>query len=153
MDPKELQQMVKAFTIPPDNDDSGLNAALQSILNDHRSVFPELANLWETDYSTLYDAAKKYAYRPLESIHHSNFSTNASDIIDPRSYYYLHSFINENKDYPLAFFSTWLMNQNDEVGDILSMPFHTNNVDLTVNANSLFGLNHVLLAEGQIEKA
>lgn len=45
------------------------------------------------------------------------------------------------------------MNQNDEVGDILSMPFHTNNVDLTVNANSLFGLNHVLLAEGQIEKA
>lgn len=70
MDPKELQQMVKAFTIPPDNDDSGLNAALQSILNDHRSVFPELADLWETDFSTLYDAAKKYAYRPLESIHH-----------------------------------------------------------------------------------
>jgi len=45
------------------------------------------------------------------------------------------------------------MNQNDEVGDILSMPFHTNNVDLTVNANSLFGLNHVLLAEGKIDEA
>ena len=62
--------MVKAFTIPPDNDDSGLNAALQSILKEHKNEFPELADLWETNYSTLYNSAKKYAYRPLEAVHH-----------------------------------------------------------------------------------
>ena len=41
-------------------------------------------------------------------------------------------------------FPTWLLNLENEVKKLLEMPFHTNNVDLTVNANSLFGLNKLL---------
>ncbi len=45
----------------------------------------------------------------------------------------------------LKLITTWITNYEDEVLDIYAMPMLVNNVDLTVNANSMFGLNNVLL--------
>ncbi|KAL4426332.1 hypothetical protein ABPG74_011484 [Tetrahymena malaccensis] len=145
--PSELKQMVSSFVIPPDNDDSGINIALGSFLRSHKEKFPSLYSKWESqnnDYEGFYSIVKKYAYRPLSQQFQSNFSTNASDIIDPRTYFYLHQFIQQNSEFPITLFSTWLINQNDEKSNVVKQPFHTNNVDLTVNANSLFGLNSLL---------
>ena len=38
-----------------------------------------------------------------------------------------------------------MTNEQSEIDNVVNMPFHTNNIDLTVNANSLFGLTQFML--------
>jgi len=38
-----------------------------------------------------------------------------------------------------------MTNEQSEIDKVVNMPFHTNNIDLTVNANSLFGLTQFML--------
>ena len=87
---------------------------------------------------------KKYAYRP--------FSTNEdSNIIDPRTYFYARHFLHEHTG-PLALIPTWVQNltENRRFFDKrYRMPLNSNNVDLTVSSNMIYGLTAAVL--GQLE--
>ncbi|KAL4433134.1 hypothetical protein ABPG74_010829 [Tetrahymena malaccensis] len=145
--PSEMIQMVNALRIPSDNDDSGCNLALGATLRDIQGKYSKLSSQWDQyndDYKTFYQVVKKYAYRPFDTNHTSKYGTDISDNIDPRTFYYLKGFLDKNQNTTIALFTTWLTNQQNEIGYQMSQPFHTNNVDLTVNANAIFGLNSVL---------
>ncbi len=61
---------------------------------------------------------------------------------------YLHGFFEKSKkeateigiEPSLKLFGTWITNRKYEIQHIVMMPFHTNNVDVTVNSNLLVGI-------------
>lgn len=53
----------------------------------------------------------------------------------------------ENRKPVLSLFTTWILNYEEQVKDIVTIPAQTNNIDVSVNANAIFGLNNVLLNE------
>lgn len=83
----------------------------------------------------------KYAYRPFH---------DGKDIIDARSFYYLHPFLNSvyeqailNGEEPnLILATTWLLDDETTKPGLVEMPLLTNNIDVSVNANFLFGLTN-----------
>lgn len=82
------------------------------------------------------------------------YSVDSSDVIDPRSYYAIRGFldevyntsINSNQIPDLILPTTWLLNIDAETYPYIAMPFNVNNVDLSVNANIIFGLTHFLFS-------
>lgn len=92
-----------AFHIPPDFDDTFVNIGLGSLLKEIPS-FTDLFQKWQSANSNLtsaLNALKHYAYRP-----HSNISR--VNTIDPRTYFYLHKFLEETKKTNAAFVPTWV---------------------------------------------
>ncbi|KAH3782420.1 hypothetical protein DPMN_160335 [Dreissena polymorpha] len=89
-----------------------------------------------------FDGLKKYAYRPKSN----DSNTNA---IDCRTYLYLRHFLQqvpENEDIVLV--PTWIQDAAEviEWGKRgVDMPYNTNNVDVTVAANSVFGITTAIL--------
>ena len=79
-----MKDLVNVFTIPADNDDSGVNLALMGLLKQTKSkhfLFWKNFNFNVEDY---YRRVLKYAYRPFDS----NFTGNKfANEIDPRVYY------------------------------------------------------------------
>ncbi|KAH3781364.1 hypothetical protein DPMN_159191 [Dreissena polymorpha] len=60
-----------AFMIPPDFDDTFVNLGLGSLLAEMKDEFPETHAQWQsqnTNVTSVFDALKKYAYRPNRMI-------------------------------------------------------------------------------------
>jgi hypothetical protein len=137
---KYLGGAVSAFCIPPDFDDTYLNFGLGATLSkfsEYDSIYKEwLAN--NTDVDHLIESTTKYAYKPFDSDLNSN-------VIDPRTYFFARNFVQEaaKNGQPVSLITTWIQNidQQRELKDRkVSMPFNLNNVDVTVAANTIYGI-------------
>ena len=89
-------------------------------------------------------AVKKYAYRPLSG-------DIDSDLIDPRTYFYMrkYTYSKISNDTTAAFVTTWVQNLSEDRIEFYknySMPFNTNNVDLTVSTNVMYGITSAIVA-------
>lgn len=142
---QEKDMFARAFHIPPDFDDTFVNIGLGALLRQAQNLYPDSWKQWQiqnSNVSSALHALRRYAYRP--------FSTNPDvNTIDPRSYFYMRSFLDDHRHEDLAFVATWVQNtreamQNDKKG--VSMPFAVNNVDVTVAANTIYGLTSGLLS-------
>ncbi|CAI9741459.1 Hypothetical predicted protein [Octopus vulgaris] len=139
--------LIQAFHIPPDFDDTFVNLALGAILTEMKADFPEQHKTWlqhNTNITSIFDALKKYAYRPFSG-------DEAVNSIDPRTYFYLRHFLEDaaNKGRDVALVSTWVQNINESrklVAKGVAMPFNVNNVDCAVAANTIFGITSGVLS-------
>jgi hypothetical protein len=91
----------------------------------------------------LIDSFIKYAYKPFDS----NLNSN---IIDPRTYFFARSFIQDaySKNQSISLITTWIQNVDEQrvlYKEGVSMPFNVNNVDVTVCANSIYGITSATL--------
>ncbi len=133
---------MEAFRLPPDFDDSLLNAGLGSLL--FSSNLPvEVYNNWKEankNYTYIFKALKKYAYRP--------FSSGEESLVDPRTYFYIRKYLYSinNTQYPAAFVTTWTHFVSDD-DEVAAMPFHVNNIDLVVGANVIYGITGCILSQ------
>ncbi len=136
----------EAFYIPPDFDDTFINMGLGSLLKNYQHVSATPYKVWSADNQNLngvLESLKKYAYRPFNS----EINTN---IIDPRTFFYMRDFIYEaqSQNRPLALITTWITDITKNAITFykrVAMPFNVNNVDLTVSANTIYGLTSAIL--------
>ena len=141
--------MLAAFFIPPDFDDSFVNLGLGSIL----AMYSENSTAFQTwksnngNFTRLFQTLKKYAYRPFEG---GEMAT-----IDPRSYFYLRAYLHAHSKYPAAFVSTWAhsISEDNHTYFLTGMPFHVNNIDLTVGTNVVYGITAALLSNLSLSDA
>ena len=92
--------------IPPDFDDTFVNLGLGSLLAEMNTDFPESHAQWQsqnTNVTSVFDALKKYAYRPMSN-------NKAVNTIDCRTYFYLRYFLEEckNNGEDVALIPTWV---------------------------------------------
>lgn len=137
------------FKIPSDADDSSVNLALYGKLSQFKEKLPNLYRNWtdvNRNLNATLQAYLKYSYKPFSNI-------TEEKLIDPRTYYYLRDFLKTKENITdFSLISTWITNLDEdrerfpEVG----MPLHVNNIDLSVNTNSLFGLTHVFLTNPEL---
>ena len=95
-----------AFMIPPDFDDTFVNIGLGALLSEMKEDFPDTHAQWmsqNTNITSVYNALKKYAYRPMSN-------KSAINSIDCRTYFYLRFFLEEamNKKEDIALVPTWV---------------------------------------------
>ena len=85
---------------------------------------------------------KKYAYRP-------HCGTLDNGMVDTRTFFYIREFLYqmEAENRRGAFVVTWALNftENKKTQEMYTMPFNTNNIDLTVSANVIYGLTSAAL--------
>ncbi|CAG2252670.1 unnamed protein product [Mytilus edulis] len=135
------------FKIPPDFDDTSVNLGLGSLLRDNVMHFPYASAAWEgqnSNLSSVFNAMKHYAYRPLSGDRRVN-------TIDTRTYFYMRKFLekaaSEKKDVSLV--TTWVQDLVDvktQYFQGIDTPGNVNNVDITVCANALFGITNAILS-------
>ncbi|RNA10229.1 transmembrane [Brachionus plicatilis] len=138
---------IKAFQIPSDFDDTYLNVGIGSALFRLSKSYGSLYNEWSKKNSNFYELIEKtaqYAYRPFENSDQS--------IIDPRTYFYARPFIleAEKNNQSLALITTWIQNigeQRTRQKKGVSMPFNVNNIDVTVCANSIYGITDAAIID------
>lgn len=143
----EGQTAIKAFQIPPDFDDTYLNIGIGSALHRLSKSYGTLYSEWlknNSNFNELIENTVKYAYRPFENSEQS--------IIDPRTYFYARPFILEAEKHnqPLALITTWIQNideQRERQRKGVSMPFNVNNIDVTVCANSIYGITDAAIID------
>ena len=92
--------------IPPDFDDTFVNLGLGSLLAEMKAEFPQSQAQWDsqnTNITSVFDAVKKYAYRPMSN-------NDAVNTIDCRTYFYLRYFLEKsaNKNESIALVPTWV---------------------------------------------
>ncbi|KAJ8320068.1 hypothetical protein KUTeg_001655 [Tegillarca granosa] len=143
----EREMFRHSFVIPADFDDTFVNLGLGTILKEMSDEFPESYALWKKENSnitSILDALKKYAYRPMSKDQRIN-------TIDPRTYFYIRGFLEQSASNgeDIALVPTWIQD-TDEVRTLyykgIDMPFNINNVDCTVAANVIYGLTNGLLS-------
>ena len=134
--------MVKADRIPPDFDDSSVNIGLGSLLSQYQNQVP--FQRWKANnanFTRVFQALKKYAYRP--------FASGETAIIDTRTYFYLRGFLEaaQREGRTVALTSTWMhsISEDNQTYPNVAMPFFLNNVDLTVGANVIYSITATLL--------
>ena len=137
-----------AFMIPPDFDDTYLNIGLGGTLFKLQDAYPTGYSLWNKNsqnqnVKVLIDHTLKYAYKPFDA------NTN-SNMIDPRTYFFARPFILEAqaKKQTLSLITTWVQNIDEQrilYKEGVAMPFNMNNVDVTVCANSIYGITSATL--------
>ena len=94
------------FMIPPDFDDTFVNLRLGALLAEIKQDLPASHDQWmsqNTNITSVYDALKKYAYRPMTE-------KDAVNSIDCRTYFYLRFFLEKamkNKE-DIALVPTWV---------------------------------------------
>ncbi|KAL4512370.1 hypothetical protein ABPG72_005372 [Tetrahymena utriculariae] len=149
-------EMSKVFRVPPDADDSSVNIALGQKLKQFESLtkIEQKWNKMNFNISAYYELLKSHAYRPFANLTGDlDKKYNNTDIIDPRSYLAFYDFfdeqyqiaLKEQRKPMLSFFSTWILNYEEQVKDVVTIPAQTNNIDVSVNANAIFGLNNLLI--------
>ncbi|CAF0912293.1 unnamed protein product [Brachionus calyciflorus] len=139
-------EAIRAFCIPPDFDDTYLNLGLGATLHKLRSTYPHAYETWlqnNTDIDHLIEVTNKYSYKPFSS------DPNES-VIDPRTYFFARDFLiqSQNENKPLSLITTWIQNLDEQrkLKDLsISMPFNLNNVDVTVSANTIYGMTSAAL--------
>jgi hypothetical protein len=143
---KLIDMCLQVLQIPPDFDDSFVNLGLGSVLSQRKQAYPEQFRKWLASNSALADfvnLTNKYTYKPFDSDLNKN-------LVDPRTYFYSRSFVEKaaKKNQALSLFTTWVQNI-DEQRELqqkgVSMPFNLNNVDVTVLANSIYGITAAAL--------
>ncbi len=95
-----------------------------------------------TNFTQMFQAMKKYAYRP--------FGSGDTATIDPRTYFYTRKYLHTlDSRHPAAYVTTWAHTISEDYGTRFSfgMPFHVNNIDLTVGANAIYGITAAVLSE------
>ncbi|XP_022091387.1 uncharacterized protein LOC110979682 isoform X2 [Acanthaster planci] len=102
-------QLLPAFKIPADFDDTFVNIGLGCLLKQLGSRSPSLYQLWEsgnTEANTVFQLLKTYAYRPL--------SASLANLIDPRTYYFARGFLEkaEEEGKPVSLATTWMVYEN-----------------------------------------
>ncbi len=107
----------------------------------------DLYQLWKDSNQNNTEALnslKAYSYTPFSDNTTKNF-------IDTRTFFYLRDFLYEaqNSSSHAAFATTWVQNIEEDKITVYdyAMPFHTNNVDLTVSSNVLYGISSNLLTK------
>lgn len=138
---KREAEVLDAFSIPPDFDDSYLNLGLGSALFKLKDKYPFAYQSWKqnnTDTESLIKITSKYSYEPF------SLDLNKNSI-DPRTYFYARSFIQQafKQNKSVSLISTWIQNVDEQrklKKKCVSMPFNINNVDVTVAANSIYGI-------------
>ena len=100
------QEDIRSFVIPPDFDDAFVNLGLGALLSEVKHDFPASHAQWmsqNTNITSVFDALKKYAYRPMSG-------NNAINIIDGRTYFYLRYFLEDavNNKEEIALIPTWV---------------------------------------------
>jgi hypothetical protein len=137
--------MLDAFFIPPDFDDDAVNIGLGSVLSayGHNSIPFQMWKTNNKNFTQVFSSLKKYAYRP--------FTDGDTSVIDPRTYFYLREFLQALKveQHPVAFVPTWAhtISEDKKTHWAFAMPFHVNNVDLTVGANVIYSITATFLTE------
>eukprot|EP00340_Litonotus_pictus_P012435 CAMPEP_0170536794 /NCGR_PEP_ID=MMETSP0209-20121228/102343_1 /TAXON_ID=665100 ORGANISM="Litonotus pictus, Strain P1" /NCGR_SAMPLE_ID=MMETSP0209 /ASSEMBLY_ACC=CAM_ASM_000301 /LENGTH=521 /DNA_ID=CAMNT_0010838197 /DNA_START=866 /DNA_END=2431 /DNA_ORIENTATION=+ len=135
-----------AYRIPGDLDDTFTALAVTSYL--HKVNNTKFNQQWvekNTNLKGLFEKVKDFAYRPF-----STTEINRNRPLDPRTYFWLHDFVIQvKKEEPkrtLILPTTWLWRWEDEIKskDYVSMPFHTNNIDLNVAGNFFYGIASTL---------
>eukprot|EP01016_Furgasonia_blochmanni_P053110 TRINITY_DN853_c0_g1_i10.p1 TRINITY_DN853_c0_g1~~TRINITY_DN853_c0_g1_i10.p1 ORF type:complete len:662 (+),score=259.08 TRINITY_DN853_c0_g1_i10:144-2129(+) len=156
------KSLIGAFKIPSDVDDSSVNLALGEALRANQKVFPEAFKQWELvnrDHAAYFNLIKRFAYRPFANLNNESNPevqpSNTSDYIDPRTYYYLRPFLDsvyteaqaEGRVPNLILPTTWIIDKEGEreLSPDVAMPLGSDNVDLTVNANFLYGTSTFLI--------
>ena len=94
-----------------------------------------------TNITGMFQAMKKYAYRP--------FGSGDTATIDPRTYFYMREYLHSlDAKHPAAFVTTWVhtISEDYETRFSFGMPFHVNNIDLTVEANAVYGITAAVVA-------
>jgi hypothetical protein len=97
---------LRAFQIPPDFDDSFVNLGLGALLKDLSQYLPAAFGQWtdkNTNITSLFDALRKYAYRPFSN--DPNLNT-----IDTRTFYYMRHFLADaaSRKEDIALVPTWV---------------------------------------------
>jgi hypothetical protein len=92
--------------IPPDFDDTFVNLGLGALLAEMKDHFPASHAQWQsqnTNVTSVFNALKKYAYRPMSS-------NKAINSIDGRTYFYLRFFLEnaKNNGEDIALVPTWV---------------------------------------------
>ena len=136
-----------AFKIPADFDDTFVNIGFGSLLAKYGVISSGPYQAWRSKNSKFvqaFEALKLYAYRPLSG----NID---SDLIDPRTFYYLREYLYSVQDnnQPAAFVVTWVQNMTEDRVNFKKnyrMPFNVNNIDLTVAANTIYGISAAVLS-------
>ena len=107
---------------------------------------PDLYQLWKSKNMKNVEAMialKKYPYKPFTNDSNANF-------IDTRTFFYIRDYLYEvqqNNLLSASFATTWVHNINEDkvTYEDVAMPFHANNIDLTVSTNVVYGLSSTLL--------
>ncbi|KAK3602721.1 hypothetical protein CHS0354_017164 [Potamilus streckersoni] len=137
---------LNGFLLPPDFDDTFVNLGLGSLLISMAEDFPQSFQQWRvqnTNISSIFDALKRDAYRPLSKDY-------AVNIIDERTYVFLRFFLNklQNDGQDISLIPTWVQNLREEAvwePRGVHIPDYSNNVDVTVAANGVFGITSAIL--------
>lgn len=141
----ENRGFLNRFNMPPDIDDTGLAMSLSCLL-EQNDKYAGPAARWQKnnfDVKGLLNILKKYAYRPFSG-------DSCENIIDPRTYYWMRNYIRSQreKERDLILFTTWVQHvyEGEQFGNrVTKMPLNMNNVDPTVCAHLLLGLNKQIL--------
>lgn len=103
---------------------------------------PNLYDKWNAKNSNihaLFNVFEQFSYHPssAKQVPPPPFNT----LLDSRSYYIFHQFLEQNPNLRLPM--TWLMNtkQDRERYPAVAQPFNVNNIDLSVLTNFLFGIS------------
>ena len=136
-----------AFHIPADFDDTFVNIGMGALLasysaTNHSSLPFQTWMKYNENFTKAMAALKKYAYRP-----HSGNLDNG--MVDTRTYFYIREYLHEMEAEKRqgAFVLTWALNltEDNKTLDNYAMPFNTNNIDLTVSSNVVYGLTAAVL--------
>eukprot|EP01135_Chromosphaera_perkinsii_P002368 Nk52_evm22s222 gene=Nk52_evmTU22s222 len=166
--PEIKSAMFDAFGIPADFDDTSVNLVLGALLKEKKDEFPKSEKIFSStkfSISSNTDRLKatmklysKYAYKPYATIYTDpKEAFKGNNLIDPRTYYWIHAFLHDknngldaNQKSEWAFITTWIQNTDELVNggfkEHYAMPFNTNNVDGSVNANSILGITRSVFA-------
>lgn len=135
-------KLIDVFSISPDFDDTYLNMGLGATLykmpqRQYKALYSEWANQ-NADVNGLVEATVKYSYEPFSSDINKN-------TIDTRTYFFARGFVEEaaKNNQPVSLITTWVQNIDEQrwlYDKRVSMPFNLNNVDVTVGANSVYGI-------------
>lgn len=142
------ESQARAFFIPADFDDMGVNLGLGSLLSlqsQSHNGYDYVSQQWlseNNNWSALFAAYNTYAYQPFAN-------DNNLNLIDPRTYAWINNYLQlKNSSVPISIITTWVLDvefNRQTYYDLYAMPFNINNVDASVCANAIYGITHAVL--------
>ncbi|KAJ5073806.1 hypothetical protein M0811_08370 [Anaeramoeba ignava] len=144
---KKLQKEELHLQIPADADDTSVNLAMGCLLYENKDKFPDSFDTWwdaNKNISGIMKYFLKYAYYPLSDDKNLNS-------IDPRSYYFMHEFLESGivKEKDFGIVTTWFLNRNEykENYPYRMMRYNINSVDASVCSNFIYGLSQLSVSK------
>jgi hypothetical protein len=138
-------EMLQRFQMPADIDDTGLAIGFGIMLAESAALHPDAVELWREynfDYSQLFAHMTHFTYRPFSS-------DTSRNLIDPRTYHWMRSYLATVDNPKVDFLTTWMQNvyEHPHLGNSVTyVPLNMNNVEPTVCANFLFGWHKFVLS-------